>query len=247
MRHLLRRYPRFASFLGRRLSRDEYLGLHLTVGLLLCVALLGLFAIVARNVVLGTSLTRLDTAIGLRLQEHRLEHPVLKRLFWVVTQLGDTVALTVLGVVVALYLLRRHQRLLALVWLAALLGGALLDQGLKVAFGRERPSFRDALIHETTKSFPSGHSFSSMVAYGFLAYLLFLTLPRRWALTAAVGLAALIALIGFSRMYLGAHYFSDVLGGFAVGACWLAACVSGVETVRRRRRVLRQHPSEPEA
>ena len=74
----------------------------------------------------------------------------------------------------------------------------------------------------------------SLIGYGLLAYFLVLLLPRTWQrILAVVVLSALVAAIGFSRIYLGAHYPSDVLGGYAVGGCWLAACISGLEMVRR--------------
>ena len=85
----------------------------------------------------------------------------------------------------------------------------------------------------------------SLVAYGLLAYLLLIVF-RKPALRSALVLllSAFILTIGFSRAYLGAHYVSDVLGGFAVGGAWLAACVSGIEVVRRRRRALRARRPE---
>ena len=107
--------------------------------------------------------------------------------------------------------------------------------GLKVLFERERPPFRDRFIDETTKSFPSGHSMGSLICYGLLAYVLVLVLRRAWVrLLAVSGLSVLVLAIGFSRIYLGAHYVSDVVGGYAVGGVWLAACITAVETVRRR-------------
>src|SRR5439155_11355775 len=113
--------------------------------------------------------------------------------------------------------------------------GGVLDVGLKNLFERERPLFRDLLIVETTKSFPSGHSMGSFFGYGLIAYFLVLMLPRVWLRVCAVcGLALLVLAIGFSRIYLGAHYCSDVLGGFAVGGVWLATCITAVETLRRR-------------
>jgi undecaprenyl-diphosphatase len=113
----------------------------------------------------------------------------------------------------------------------------LLDAILKQVYLRDRPSFRDSAIHDESLSFPSGHSVASVVGYGLLAYVLVLFLtswPRRIA--AIVVLGILVLAIGFSRAYLGAHYLTDVIGGFAVGGCWLAACISALETVRRRHR-----------
>jgi membrane-associated phospholipid phosphatase len=94
--------------------------------------------------------------------------------------------------------------------------------------------FDDPILRLETWSFPSGHSSGALMIYGMLAYLLARAIPSRWIHDAiAVAAAFLIALIGLSRMYLGVHYFSDVIGGYAAGIVWLAACISGVEVVRR--------------
>ena len=118
-------------------------------------------------------------------------------------------------------------------------GSALLDWLLKDLFRRPRPHFAHPLVVETSYSFPSGHAMESFVVYGMLAYFAVLTLRSWRARTAVViGVALLVILIGFSRMYLGVHYFSDVIGGYAAGVVWLAACISGLEVVRRRPRSL---------
>ncbi len=222
-------------FVVRRLSHGEYLGLHLTVGLLLSLCLIGVFAAIAHSMQRPRHLVPFDHELGLRLQENRLASPVTRAVVVGITQLGSVSALTGLSLLVALLLLMRRRWLLAVVWLIAPLGGGLLDLGLKLFFQRERPLFRDPFIDESTKSFPSGHSMGSLIGYGLLAYVLVLALPRPWMRIGAVcGLTVLVLSIGFSRIYLGAHYCSDVLGGYAVGGMWLAACITGLETLRRR-------------
>ncbi len=231
------------GFAARRLSLEEYLGLHLTVGMLLSLCLLALFGAIARNVEANKPLTQFDATLGLRLQEQRLESPPTRSLFLAITQFGSMPMMMVLALFGALALLLSRRRLLALVWLLAPAGSGLLDAGLKLFFERQRPPFRDVAIHETTLSFPSGHSMTSLVSYGLLAYFLVLVLPRWWARWLAVaGLSLLVLAIGFSRVYLGAHYLSDVLGGFAVGGFWLAVCISGLETVRRKARKVAPSP-----
>jgi undecaprenyl-diphosphatase len=225
------------AFLRRRLSTEEYLGLHLTVGLLLSAAALGLFAWVAHVVIGQGAIVRFDNEFGESLAHHREAHPWARGFFFGVTQLGSVEFMTGLVLAVGLLLLVRRQRLLALVWLFAVLGGGLLDAGIKLVFQRERPAFRDPGILETTASFPSGHSMGSIIGYGLLAYFLILILPRGWMRwTIPVLLIGVALLIGCSRIYLGAHYFSDVLGGFLVGTAWLAACITGIEAIRRRTR-----------
>jgi undecaprenyl-diphosphatase len=204
---------------------------------LLSAAALGLFAWVAHVVIGQGAIVRFDNELGDRLAHHRETHPWARSFFFGVTQLGSVEFMTGLVLAVGLYLLVRRQRLLALVWLFAVLGGGLLDAGIKLVFQRERPAFRDPGILETTPSFPSGHSMGSIIGYGLLAYFLIMILPRGWLRwTIPMLLIGVALLIGCSRIYLGAHYFSDVLGGFLVGTAWLAACITGIEAVRRRNR-----------
>src|SRR5205823_14113617 len=93
-----------------------------------------------------------------------------------------------------------------------------------------------AFLHHYSWSFPSGHAMGSLIGYGMLAYVLVvLRFHRRSTqISVLLGAALLIMAVGVSRLYLGVHYFSDVVGGYAAGLLWLAACISGVEIARRR-------------
>ena len=105
--------------------------------------------------------------------------------------------------------------------LVAIGGGELLIIGLKALFHRPRPS---EVFAGLGYSFPSGHSFFAVTLYGMMAYWLTRATPaRRWVWVPAV---LLILAIGFSRIYLGVHYASDVLAGFCVGLPWLWACLA---------------------
>src|SRR5439155_7139387 len=136
-------------------------------------------------------------------------------------------------------LLWRRRRGLATAWLVAAVGGAVLTFALKDLTHRERPpmEWRDPVSTEANLSFPSGHSLCSLVGFGMLGYATSGTLQRRRArLFALAGLAGLVLLIGFSRIYLRAHWVSDVLAGFALGGAWLAVCLTGLELAGRRLR-----------
>lgn len=229
-------WERSRGFLARRLSAEEALGLHLTVGLLVSLLLVGVFAFIAHGVGAYPPLLEFDTRLGERLRDYRESAPMMRRLFLAITFIGSVSAISALTIAATILLILRRRYVLPLLWLVTVAGGGLIDANLKLLYERERPPFRDPAILESTKSFPSGHSMGSVVGYGFLAYLLWRLLPRkryRVALVAAV--IVLILAIGFSRIFLGAHYFSDVIGGYTVGAAWLAFCISGAETVRRRR------------
>ena len=95
----------------------------------------------------------------------------------------------------------------------------------------------DPLLVLTTYSFPSGHAMAATVLYGLLAvYAVRHLRQRRSRLLAASVAGVLIVLVSFSRLYLGVHYLSDVVGGIAVGVVWLTLCLTAVETVQRQRR-----------
>src|SRR5215207_1380463 len=140
-----------------------------------------------------------------------------------------------LGVVVATFLAWGRRWVFLGSWLAAVAGSAVLNRLLKGLFERPRPHFEHPLLVESSFSFPSGHAMESFVVYGMLAYFAVLAF-RTWESRVAVvfGAALLVVLIGFSRMYLGVHYFSDVLAGYAAGGVWLSALVTATEAITRR-------------
>jgi membrane-associated phospholipid phosphatase len=114
----------------------------------------------------------------------------------------------------------RRGWLAAVYWLAALGGASLIGLVIKVALHRPRPA--PVAAGWDAFSFPSGHATTSAAIYGFLAFILARDAQPRWQAAIAVTAAIMIALIGFSRLYLGAHWFSDVIGGIAFGTAWIA-------------------------
>jgi membrane-associated phospholipid phosphatase len=148
---------------------------------------------------------------------------------------GSLVALALVGVLVAVALLVRRSWLTLVAWLVAVLGGEALNLLLKDLFARPRPSFEQPLVVETSYSFPSGQAMESLVVYGMLAYFAVLTLRnQRMRVVSVCGAAVVVAMIGFSSEYLGAHYVSDVVGGFAAGGAWLSAVITSREAMRQR-------------
>ena len=218
-----------------RLTPRKFLVLHLVLGLALTLAATG-FLRVAEEVGDQAGLVGFDTALSQAL--HRAVSPATVDFFHAFTWFGGGMALAILTVVVALLLLRRRQRTLALGWTVAMGGVGLLNSLLKTFYRRTRPTFEDPFAVLHSWSFPSGHSMSTFVAMGMLTYLALVFVRRKPLRIAAAALAAVwTVLIGFSRILLGAHYFSDVVAGFAAGTVWLAVCVSGLELVRRRERL----------
>lgn len=233
VRKLRAQYPGLARFFAARFARGEYLGLHLTLGFACVMTGLVAFAAIAEDVIEQDTITRTDMSVYEWLRAHATLPGYSG---WsVISSLGSGITLAILGVGVAMLLLLRRRWVVLGGWSAATIGSGLLDGALKLAIRRPRPAGALDFLSHASWSFPSGHSMSSLVTYGMLAYLLTLSVKGRKSLQVSfmLGALALILAIGFSRMYLGVHYFSDVLGGFAGGTLWLSACVSSLEVVRR--------------
>ena len=203
-------------------------------GFCVIVASAWLFAELAKALGAGPRLGLVDQAFTDALAKS--VPPAAVQWFAVLTHFGDTITLTVLCVAVALALIARRERLLALGWVAAVAGNALLNTTLKQVFERARPVHTDGWVAAPGYSFPSGHSSGSLVAYCMLAYLAVRVLPARWHLPAALGAVALAVSVGASRVFLGVHFASDVLAGFASGSAWWVVCVASVEVARWWRR-----------
>jgi membrane protein DedA with SNARE-associated domain/membrane-associated phospholipid phosphatase len=235
VRRVRARYPRAWSFVAGRLAVSEYLGLHLTIGLGLSLGALWLFAGIAEDIIHHDPLTQFDLTIAEAFRRHA--SPTGVAIAKGVSFLGSPVFIAAWGLAVIGVLLVRRQYPLLLGLVAALAGGSLLDVALKLLFHRARPTWDVPLLTAHGFSFPSGHAMGSLVAYGMLAYLLVRAARSRWQRVAPIACAVGLALlIGLSRMYLGVHYFSDVIGGYAAGVVWLATCISGLEVLRRKPR-----------
>ena len=218
------------------LSPLPYLALHLGVGLGLAWVAVHGFAELAETLGQPDKLAVFDAALARELHVHAPVGGLWA--FRAVAWLGGFPVMLSLLVGVAVWLIRRREWLRAAGWTAALVGDGWLNTALKAAYQRVRPSagWMNPFVTEPGWSFPSGHAMGSIVAYGMLAYLL-VTHERTGEpgrrLGIVAGAMAVVLLIGFSRIYLTVHYFSDVAAGYAAGGAWLAVCVTGVELARR--------------
>ncbi|HYK82312.1 MAG TPA: bifunctional DedA family/phosphatase PAP2 family protein [Gemmatimonadales bacterium] len=231
------RYPRARAFIAAPFAPGAYLGLHLTAGLASSLIGLWAFGAVTEGVITPGGLTRFDGALASWLRAHAT--PAGDAGWAAVSALGSPAAIGLLTLGTGVWLGARRRWNELATWLAAVVGGSALNQALKLMIRRPRPPYA-AGLSVLGFSFPSGHAMTSLICYGLVAYLVVLHSERRGVRIAAVaGATCLIAAIGFSRLYLGLHYFSDVVGGYAAGVMWLAACISGLEIARRRSRATR--------
>jgi membrane-associated phospholipid phosphatase len=222
-----------ARFLRARVDRESYLGLRLTLGAVACALAIWAFGGVLDGVLDGEWVVRLDRVVEDHF--HATASAAGLRAFSVITELGLTVVIA-LAIVVTIVLWRRRERLLLWTWLAAIGGGKVIEWVLKHSIRRARPQYAAAYLRGHSYSFPSGHSMGSTICYVMLAFIVIaLAKPARLARVAIwIVSVAIVLLVGFSRLYLGVHYPSDVVGGFAAGAAWLAVCLTTLDVARRR-------------
>jgi membrane-associated phospholipid phosphatase len=211
------------------------LPLHLLAGLALLIAAVAAFqAIAGAALGPGARMAALDIQVAQWLHAHASE-PATTMLL-AVSYLHSLAGIAFLTLLFAWHLWRRQARYWLLALLLAVPPGMLLNVLLKDNYQRVRPSFDVPLLTLPTYSFPSGHALAATVFYGMLACYLWPRtrgIAQRAALTAATVL--MVALVAFSRIYLGVHFLSDVLAAVAEGLGWLAVCVTAVSSLRRHR------------
>jgi undecaprenyl-diphosphatase len=212
------------------------LALRLAGGALLLIAAAALFGAIAEDVVTGDRITVVDVDIARWLRRNAT--PELTAWMLIVTHLHSTAAVCLYGAVAAFCFAayRQWRRLVTVVVCVA--GGLGMNVLMKLAFRRERPVLEDPLLTLSTFSFPSGHVVGSTLVYGLMVVWVFgRTRHWAWRLLALLGGLAAVATVAFTRMYLGVHYLSDVVAGFAEGVAWLVLCLGALSAFWRRRAV----------
>jgi membrane-associated phospholipid phosphatase len=219
--------------LRRLFTRVEALGLYLISGFLVCGIVVFLFGFLAREVFRTTDTRDFDREVTLAMRE--LQSPANDRIARIVTFFGSHLFILPATALVAAGLWLKHHWASALLFCGSVVGGFGLNALLKISFARDRPDLWPALVTERTYSFPSGHATMSTVFFGGLAAVV-LHLSRR-PIVRAVALVlstTAILMIAASRVYLGAHWTTDVAGGVLVGLFWVSVCSTGTEYVSRR-------------
>ncbi|MEP6629916.1 MAG: phosphatase PAP2 family protein [Lapillicoccus sp.] len=166
-------------------------------------------------------LTAADQGARDALHRYALGEPAFVAAMRFLSDSGSALAWQVVTLVVVVYLLFRRLWRLAAFTLVTIAGSSLLNTAVKLLVHRERPLVDQPLVNEPGASFPSGHSQAAVVGYGVLLLLLLPALTRAWRRVAVIVAAVMVLGIGFSRVALAAHFVSDVVAGFALGAVWL--------------------------
>jgi membrane-associated phospholipid phosphatase len=190
------------------------------------------FALLAQAYAAGWRLVEVDARVATTLHTHVVSSATTA--LTAVTILGSTPVLALVAAAAGAYLLREGRRRDAALLGIALVGSQLLTWILKSVFERPRPAFDDPVATADWFSFPSGHALSSIALYGALAYLFGRRLSPRARATCFYGVAVLVAAIGFSRLYLGVHFLTDVLAGYSAGLAWLLVVIAVLHTRRSR-------------
>ena len=191
-----------------------------------------LFLVIAVAVAMSDAVTAIDANVGTWL--HVRATPLVSNAMVAVSFLGAPTTLTVVAVAGSLLLLYQRRRAEAAALSIVVVGGNFLNFCLKHLIQRGRPVFEDPILSLPTYSFPSGHAMASTVFYGLLAIYASVSAGQRYAANVAIAAAVfMVALVSFSRVYLGLHYLSDVMGGIAEGIAWLALSFTVLHYIRR--------------
>ena len=155
---------------------------------------------------------------------HQFANPQLDGMMLFITALGDPPTVISIFIMTIAWLGMKRRYTDGIRFTIVCIGGILINQIMKLFFAKPRPELWARLIAEHSFSFPSGHAVGSMVVYGFIAYILAKELQqyKRYVYTVA---GILIIAIGFSRLYLGVHYPTDIIAGYGVGFLWLKTCL----------------------
>ncbi len=227
-----------------RLDPVARYGLRLTLAGVALLLVTVPFGLLLAQVVTDGPATRWDTSIAEGLHRWVVGRDRVVDAMQVVSFLGKPIWLAVVIGLPALWLAVRQRWHLAWFLVVTAVGGGIVDTVAKVAIGRPRPELDAPVATAFGNSFPSGHAMSSTVCYGalLLAFGALLRPAARRRATAAV--VVLVLAIGATRLTLGVHYVTDVLGGFVLGLAWLAGSVAVWEIWREDRGLRRTHPLE---
>ena len=226
-------FRKFIRFIEARLTPGGEFGLHLTAGMAVLILSGYVFHELAEAVMGQDTITVLDAQVANWFNANAVEPYTSVML--VFTHWHSVAGMIVMVAALAVYFWRAQARYWLLALMFAVPGGMVLNVALKYLFQRSRPSFEDPLLTLTTYSFPSGHTTAATCFYGLLACYLVIARPGWNVRLGTVALCTvMVLLVAFSRVYLGAHFVSDVLAAMAESIAWLAVCITAISTLRRR-------------
>ncbi|PID22264.1 phosphatase PAP2 family protein [Sporosarcina sp. P3] len=208
------------------------LSLRLLFVWIICILFTGIFAYIARSIHVQ-SISSFDEPIIDFVQS--AESPGLTSIMKLFTTIGSTTSVALLALLTLGVLVWKKHRAQAVLFAIALAGTGILNQLLKFIFKRERPDFH-RLIDIGGYSFPSGHTMMAFSLYTILAYIVWRNLVNSGSRVAIILLAAMmIVMIAVSRIYLGVHFPSDIVGGVLASSVWLFASIAFYQRFQRQK------------
>ena len=226
LQKFMENHSKFFSFLEKRFDKNKFSGLPLTLLSISLIYVLALFGGIVEDLINSEIITQIDLKIESSLVLFR--NSDLSSIFRWITLLGKwQVVTTFLAAAVTLFWIWNKKNYIFAI-IISVVGSTVFTAAGKIIFQRPRPAA--AVYEEYSYSFPSGHATIAVAFYGFLAYFL---IKNRKNLKSKINIFFItlfsIVLIGFSRLYLGVHYFSDVWAGYLVGAIWLIIAIGFAE------------------
>lgn len=219
------KYPKFFNFIKKRLTSEEKYGLYLTTGIVVTFFFVFLFFGIIQDYIGQETLIRADLRIINLISNFRTSSLNQPMLFITYLAKGEIITVAVVFSLIILILLKKWSYIRSL--LIFVLGGELFVWIIKNIIERPRPPLTEALVIENSYSFPSGHSFVAIAFYGLITFFLFESIKNKYLKTLILTIGIiLVILIGFSRIYLGAHWPSDVLASFTSGLAWLSFTIT---------------------
>jgi membrane-associated phospholipid phosphatase len=223
--------PRLSRIRSAFKTMAERLGPRMGIGLLAAAIVMVLFAVLASEVLEGET-QHFDDAV--RMTVYGVASPRATTMLHATTQLGSPLFLLPMTIVSSLIFLHQRRIRGAILLTATMVGVSLLNWILKAVFQRPRPLPFFGLTVPASYSFPSGHSLAAFCFYGALAALVTARLRSTlWSALVWAGAVVIIIAVGFSRLYLGLHYPSDIIGGYATGFVWVLTVASADRMFRR--------------
>jgi membrane-associated phospholipid phosphatase len=227
-----KQFSRISAF-RRYFLPEGLLRTYLVLGLALFALSAFAFGLLAQGITSDQSLVQFDTAVVDAI--HANTSPTLIQLMFIASVAGSEL-LTAVSVALGILFIRQRRWYDLSLLVVAVGGEELVNTVFKFSFHRVRPTFTIPITTSAGFSFPSGHAMASVVFYGLVAYWLIRN-SKLWLERVLIVLICLIVtlIIGFSRIYLGVHFPSDVFGGYVAGFAWLLVAISSVELFHRWR------------
>jgi undecaprenyl-diphosphatase len=221
------------SWVRRRIHPEQRYGLRVTLYAIATLLVLIPFSFLLVQVTTDGPLTEFDTSVADAVHGVVVDSEILRALSFFFSFLGipPWFYVTVGGSAIFFWR-KKHHHVAAFLVVTSLVGG-IISTIIKLLVDRERPVFEEPITEAFGQSFPSGHSMTATIGYGALLLAWMPLIPVRWRKPLIAAYFTLVGLIALSRMGLGVHYFSDVLGGFVLGLAWLAVSTAAFSVWRR--------------